>query len=433
MPYQPGSRIKTGEKASKIGHLDVIESELVRKLVADFESPEVPINEAEIRTESFSTVAQPHDLIFAVDGSMQVIQSDYSRHKEICFIKTALLRLNKKMLDQVDPESPHPLALKKILEDSALFHATVFPLKNVLIAGEKNLYHSVRQIIYESTRDPKLNGEIMETLKWLSYSKWNRESTKNSPSFECPHCSSEISLPFNVEVGACSQCDGEVYLTDMLGFHLDMLENSAPSSVASSYMLVHEFLLLVTGIRHFFNAGKFDTLSRCLFIKDGPLSFRSQYVKLTAAIREFFIYAKEMGVTVYMVGQEKTGIFVDHLSLIKHKMEDESFFILSNQYIREEIQRREAVNDYGYRTNYGNKVLVKTDDYHSIVISVPTGEYCDSSAIEDFIGLERIITTLKSLRSYRYEGAIVPIELVNGITSLSTYPSARILKMFANL
>ena len=433
MPYQPGKRLKTREKASKIGHLDVIESELVNRLIDDFESPEIQINETKIELNKIPDESKPHDLIFAVDGSMQVIQSDYSKHKEVCFIKTALLRLNKKVVDQVDMESPHPLALKKILEDSALFHATVFPLKNVLIAGEQNLYNSVRQIIYESVNDEKLKGEVMETLKWLSYAKWDKNSHKPSPAFECPHCSQEINLSFDVEIALCNICDKEVYLTDMLGFHLDMLENSAPSSVASSYMLIHEFLLLVTGIRHFFDAGKFELLSRCLFIKDGPLTFRGQYVKLTEAIREFFEYAKNKGVSVYMVGQEKTGAFVEHLSIIKDKMPNDSFFILSNRYIREEIQRREAINDYGFRTNYGNKVLVKNDDHHSMVISVPTGEYCDSTSIVDFIGLERIICTLKSLRSYRYEGAIVPIELVNGITSLSTYPSARILKMFANI
>lgn len=433
MPYQSGSRIKAKEKASKIGHLDVIESDLVKSLVSDFESPEIPINEAEIKLNNISEDSVPHDLIFAVDGSLQVIQSDYSKHKEVCFIKTALLRLNKKMLDKVDSESPHPLALKKILEDSALFHATVFPLKNVLIAGEKNLFDSVRQIIYDSINDPKLNGEVMKTLKWLSYAKWDSQSRKPSPSFSCPYCEKETSLLFDSEKGDCVHCEKEVYLTDMLGFHLDMSENSAPSSVASSYMLVHEFLLLVTGIRHFFDAGKYDLLSRCLFIKDGPLTFRSQYVKLTAAIRDFFVFAKEKGVTVYMVGQEKTGLFVEHLSLIKNRMSDNSFFILPNKYIREEVQRRTADNDYGYRTNYGNKVFVKNDDYHSIVISVPTGDYCDSNSVDDFIGLERILFTLKSLRSYRFEGALVPIELVNGIASLSTYPSARILKMFANL
>ena len=35
------------------------------------------------------------------------------------------------------------------------------------------------------------------------------------------------------------------------------------------------------------------------------------------------------------------------------------------------------------------------------------------------------------LLSSRYEGALFPIELANNIASLSTYPSAKVLAMFA--
>ena len=40
-----------------------------------------------------------------------------------------------------------------------------------------------------------------------------------------------------------------VFLTDMIGFHLDMGEEAAPDSVASAYMLVMEHLMLFTPIR----------------------------------------------------------------------------------------------------------------------------------------------------------------------------------------
>lgn len=45
-----------------------------------------------------------------------------------------------------------------------------------------------------------------------------------------------------------------VFLTDMIGFHLDMGEESAPESVASAYMLVMETLMLFTAIRFFWDA-----------------------------------------------------------------------------------------------------------------------------------------------------------------------------------
>lgn len=44
---------------------------------------------------------------------------------------------------------------------------------------------------------------------------------------------------------------------------------------------------------------------------------------------------------------------------------------------------------------------------------------------------DAIFGTLPSLASSRFTGALVPIELVNDVVSLSTYPSAHILKIFA--
>ncbi|HMO83415.1 MAG TPA: hypothetical protein PKC18_00695, partial [Lacipirellulaceae bacterium] len=48
----------------------------------------------------------------------------------------------------------------------------------------------------------------------------------------------------------------------------------------------------------------------------------------------------------------------------------------------------------------------------------------------DLIGLDRILATLPTLVSRRFEGGLYPIELANGIASLSSYPSAKILQRF---
>jgi hypothetical protein len=50
------------------------------------------------------------------------------------------------------------------------YHSTVFPLKHVSVKGIKT-YDAVRQIIFESIKDPMLNDQIIETLKWLVYEK----------------------------------------------------------------------------------------------------------------------------------------------------------------------------------------------------------------------------------------------------------------------
>ena len=220
----------------------------------------------------------------------------------------------------------------------------------------------------------------------------------------------------------------------MIGFHLEMGEDTAPKSLARAYMLIHETMLLFTGVRFFWDRGKFSTLANCLFLKDGPLMMSGQYSKLVIPLRRFFEYAKTHNVEIHLAGQEKTGAFVDHLEVITRWAEDAAVFAPTNDYIRREIQHSPLRSEpYGSRTNYGNKLYVNLDRYHHLVLSVPTGAYVDTSGLDDFVGLERILATLSPIVSHRHECALVPIELANGLASLSNYPSASILKVFADL
>ncbi len=159
------------------------------------------------------------------------------------------------------------------MTDAAMYHATVFPMRYVTVPG-MNVYHAVRNAIFESVKDASLDGEPMETLKWLAYEKWDGHQ-KSLPAFQCPHCDSErATLPYDAESGEWPACRKEIFVTDMLGFHLEMADDAAPDSVATAYMLVHETLLLFTGVRHFWEH-KRELLPGCLFLKDGPLYIRA--------------------------------------------------------------------------------------------------------------------------------------------------------------
>jgi len=434
MPYKGGKRLG-GESASKLGHLEVINSELVNEIIAQFEDNNPVEVDSEANWHSIPKDIKPLRLIFAVDGSKQTIRSESPPYKELSFVKTALLRLDQVALDKIDQRAPHPMALRDIMADSAMYHATVLPLKGISIKGVNN-YDAVRKIIYDSLRDSSLNGEPYQTLKWLAYEKWSGEK-KSSPGFSCPNCRRNLDgLPYDADEGRCTHtdCRAQLYLTDMIGFHLEMSDDTAPDSLSTAYMLFHETLLLFTGIRFFWQSEKYNVLAKTLFIKDGPLSLHSQYSKLVPSIRNFFEYAKLKDKTVYVIGQEKSGSFVDHLEIIARHAPTKSIFYPNDEYIRKEIQHRPERSDpYGERTNYGNKVFVKLDKYHHLVLSVPTGQHTDSSSMEDFIGLSHILATLPKLISHRHECALVPVELANGVASLSSYPSAAILKIFADI
>lgn len=432
MPYNAGTRLP-GERASRLGHLDVLNSELVNKLVKNFQEDSASISTINPDWESVPEEGKPLSIIFGVDGSVHPIESETPPYKRLAFVKTALLRIDQFALSKIDKDTPHPLALRDILSNSALYHATVFPLRHVSIPGT-NIYNTIRQIIFESIKDESLNGEPMETLKWIAYEKWDGKE-KELDEFGCPHCGEvKAILPFNAETGKCPACQGDLFLTDMLGFHLDMISDAAPDTIATTYMSIHEVLLLFTGIRYFWENNK-EILSECLFVKDGPLTIRAQYSKLVNPIRRFLVFARDQGHPVHIIGQEKSGRFFEHLEVIGRKAPFGHLFIPSNPYIKKEIQQRpETGAPYGRDTNYGVKVFVKLSEYHQMVLSIPTGDhdFDNNLSISDIIGSNRIIATLPFILSNRFEGGLLPVELAHGIASLSTYPSAQILKIFSD-
>lgn len=441
MPYAQGTRL-AGETASKLGHLAVIESKWVKSLVEDFESMHVLDGDPSQTpwAEFDPTGVEPLRGIWAVDGSFVSVRSQQKPPKEVAFVKTALLMLDKAKLDVIDKDLPHPLLLRDALKDSGVQHATVFPLKNVRTSMGTN-YEAVRHIVRDSISVDQ-GGLFNETLKWLAYKQWDANSTVSSPGFECPHCSKPImeGLPHGADTSNCPHCKGEVFLSDVWGFHLEMDEESAPDSLASSYMLVMEHLMLFTAVRLMWHHTDRKLVSDTLFIKDGPLTLRSQYSKLVPNIRSFLQHSKNINRPVHIIGQEKSGVFFDHLSSIvrftpPHTRDERLRYApLTHEFVRREVYRSpDLSNPYGLRTNWGEKMYVKVDPGAFMVLNVPTGDYLSDNnrpSTEDLIGLVRILATLPSLVSHKFEGALYPVELANGIASMSSYPSASILQRF---
>lgn len=429
MPFQAGDKLP-GERASKLAHLDVLKSPLVTELCKSFEDPKVEQPSSPSTWVSIPAVGKPLPLVFGVDGSVQVIESSSKPHKALGFVKTAMITLDRPALATLDAQEPHPFAVRDILEKSQLYHATVFPLRNVRISG-KTTYHAIRHIIFDSLRDPTLQGQVFETLKWLAYEVWDGQP-RDLPFFECPHChQTKATLPYNTDQGHCPACNGEIFLTDMLGFHQSMGEEAAPDSLATDYMAVQETLLVFTGIRYFWDNSK-ETLATALFIKDGPLSIRAQYSKLVNPIRRFLKFAQNCGVDICLIGQEKSGAFWEHLELIGDYAPSSSFFVPDHKYIRSEIQHRpEDGAIYGKDTNYGAKVFVKLDDRHKFILNIPNGNISDPQD-PNLIGANGIFSTLGQLLSARYENALLPVQMAHSVASLSTYPSAKVLSIFAD-
>lgn len=443
MPYGSSGRLGA-EGASKLGHLDLTKSEWVKSLVDSFEHAPPPLGpEDSAYWHPVPEDAEPLPHVWAVDGSLASVASTDKPPREVAFVKTALLSLDQTKLAEIDPEQPHPLLLQDVMRDSGVFLPTVFPLRNVRTPLGTN-YDAVRHIVKETLRNEH-DGEFHRTLEWLAFGEWRPEGPHRSPSFECPHRGPNaedkhevLGLPAGVVEDDCPVCGGRVFLTDLIGLHLDMADDAASDTVASGYMLVAEHLMLFTPIRLLWHHSDPSILDRTLFLKDGPLTLRTQFSKLVPPTRAFLQHAIECERPVYICGQEKTGAFADYLMANTFETppvtpDDPPYYrVLTHSDVRHDIQRSSLdPADYGFRVNWGEKVLLKLDPYTRLALSIPTGEYIRNAnfpAMTDIIGLSRILATLPRLVSRRHESALYPIELAHGIASLSSYPSATVLK-----
>ena len=440
MPYQQGKGNRLPpERASKLGHLEVIQSELVQKLCKSFNDPEFTEHtNSSSNWQPLPTDGKELNIIFSTDGSIQFIENPNPPFKAIAFVKSALLRVDQYAISKIDKDIPNPFALRDLMKKSALYHSTAFPLRNVFIEGKSN-YDAVREILFESVKDKGLNdsleGAMMETLKWIAYEKWLDSPKTELENFGCQHCKKNVAtLPFNEEKGSCPKCNGDIFITDMFGLHQGMTDDYAQNQVASDYMGVSETLMIFTPVRFFWENNK-EVLNNCLFVKDGPLSLRATLAKLSAPIRRFFEYSQSKGIEIAMIGQEKTGQFFDHLQLIGNSAPITSCFIPGNDYIQAQIKNNNTTAVYDSDTNYGAKLFVKMNDYHKMVINVPTGqrgEFVTNPSQAHLINFKNIVATLPKILSNKFEGALLPIELANKIASLSTYPSAKSLELFAD-
>lgn len=60
------------------------------------------------------------------------------------------------------------------------------------------------------------------------------------------------------------------------------------------------------------------------------------------------------------------------------------------------------------------------------------GSFIISPDPDSLISFDRILGTLSKILSSKFENGLMPIELANSVASLSTYPSAQVLKLFTD-
>lgn len=424
------------ERASKLGHMKVIEHEHVRRLLRQFQTVtpdgDAPLGKCDGRVDLDSDSSIKY--IITIDGGQAIIPNEVRRDKRVAYISVCAMLVRREDIERLraDPIID-PRDLTRMFEDRVWYQPAALPLAGIRIPGE-----SVKETVRRTIDAVLEYSRLYDDLHFLVYRKWDStydmdpNTNPGAPHMDCLMCEERIYLPKDAYNFQCPECGFNHRLSDYLGIAQRMPDNWSREEAASSLRNAMETLTLFHFVFRYWD--KPDILSQILFLKDGPLLLRAQLSRLVEPIRDLVETLKAAGTRLNLAGIEKNGELVDHIEDIKkHLQEPGDYFLPSVAYMFEEVAG--ITFDparYRNRVQYGSKVVIRLGPDHVIPIDVATGEFCMTPTAADLIGFQDIAVVLSEMISYSHNNALIPVKLANSFSSISQQPSGDILQAFTN-
>lgn len=430
---------RPAEYASKSSHSHIINDPTVKSFLSNCYLPvsaENVVFQKEQNVKYEPSIENPIEHIIAVDGGYSEVPVRVEfPSSTICFFQFGALAFSVGDLESLDEQlfiDPDDIAKLKRIQRLKL----AIPVRNMALRGESTLTDSVRKTLYDFFCQEGHNGSLIKTLQWFIFegykSKWKTDWQLAS----CPICrrshiilrQSEMSNDYKF---TCSECGGEILLTDVFRLHEVIDDEIGAGGILAYVTTTIEQIIIVHLIRIILNL-KPKLLEKILFIKDGPLAFFGQTANMHKPMRSLVKFLFENH-NLYLAGLEKTGAFVEHADEISKKLLKGSILILDNDYIYRYIipGRSDPNNPYGRTTYYSNKVIFKTRYGSMYVANFPTTKIIPYPTDKDLKNLQVMLTNIEKLKCDMYDSALMPVALVNKLVSLSNHPSSQILKRFA--
>ena len=424
------------ERASKLGHVKLIEHEHVSRLIRQFEradtAADAPIGGISGRIDLL--VPSQIRFVVAIDGGQAVIPNEVRRDKRIAFIKVCAMLIRREdiaFLRQNPVIDPRDLA--KMFDGGVWFQAAVLPLAGISIPGE-----SVKETIRKTVDAVLEYTKLYETLNYLVSRIWdpsydmNPNTNPRAPHMDCLRCGVAVWLPRNAINFECPSCHYPHRLGDYLGIAQEAPEDWTREEAVMSLRSALETLTLFHFIIRY-SQSQPEVLPQTLFLKDGPLLLRAQLSRLVEPIRALIVAVRDRGLRLQLAGIEKNGELVDHIEdLKKHLPDPGDYFLPTVRYMIEEVAGLQYdPTKYRNRVQYGSKVVLRLGPDHVVPLDIPTGDFLPEPTMKDLIGFTETAGVLAEMTSYSHDNALIPIKLVNEYSSISERPSGDILKAFA--
>jgi hypothetical protein len=421
------------EAASKVAHMKLLQNATVTALVTQFEATDPnldpPVGERTGTVDLSVDPAITH--VVTTDGGEVVVPNPFRREKAVGFVNVATTVFSLEELATLRSEFwLDPREEARIIRESQHLTPAVLPLAGVSLPN-LSVKQSIRMMVHHAL---EYSG-LYPTLDFLVSRGWDSSYQMpgpDSPAMLCRGCRREFPLPRSARAFACPACRHGHTLSDYLGIGEDSSDDWGRADSVKQLRDVIETLSMFSVVRGLYEHP--ESLSKVLFVKDGPLLLRAYLYRLADAIRAFVAWLKQRGATLKLVGIEKHGELVDHVEFIKQHLPNAGdFFLPTVEYVVREIKGAEFPSDpaeYRNRVSYGAKLVARVGPDHILALNVPTGEFMLEPTPEDLLGLGDILRGLSRLVSYRYPNALMTVVATNAAASLSFNPSGRILDQF---
>ena len=436
MAYDSYNGKRPMEYASKINHSEIIKSAEIEQFFESYQTVELDLGKHIMPKGYDIKYGSPKNInhIFAIDGSYkEIFTNKQFPSVSIAFFNIGVLSFAMMDYDSISASKfIDPSNLKKLKEVSKI--SFVIPTNNIVSKDGTNFVDSVRTCIHNIFSDEKHSSlkinSLNSVLEWVIFEEWDNQI--NQVQFSCPNdeCDHEVIFNKGEHEKECPICGKKVFLTDFLKLDKLITEPNGASGIVSFLCNTVEQLYVAEIIKYFLDV-KPDALSEIVIIKDGPLAFFSKTFKLCAHYRNLFSFLSKKALSVYLVGLEKSGTFVEHAILIKEKLKKGKYYIFNEDYIKKYVERSQSASIYGSNTYYGKKVMYKTEAGDVLIVVLPVKEYGAELSANDLIGTEVCLQTLSKLRCNMYDNSLVPIAIINKLVSIAELPSSNILEKFS--
>jgi hypothetical protein len=439
MSYTSRNGRRPSEYASKINHSHIISDPVIKGFLATCDYPksseEVKIDDRLIYTVKM-VQENPIKNVIAIDGGRQEIPVKRNFPSSlVTFFQFGALYFSIADLENLYIK-PHiePSEMAKLKEIQR--YKFVLPTKNIKTTGELTLTSSIRKTLHSYFSAPQDGGDrFIDSLKWFLFEEYQNEKSTWNLAW-CPSCGKrDVSLSeSNIKSDMtfdCPSCRQDIYLTDAFRLHEIIDDELGATGIISYLGSVLEQMVLIHLIRVILRT-KPSLLNEILFIKDGQLAFYGQTANLHRPMRKLINYLFDNH-NLYLVGLEKSGVFVEHADEIAANLKPGTALLLNNDHIYKYITPGKASSSdpYGSTTYYGNKVIYKSSDKRVYVVTIATRNVVSSPDSSHFQNLDILLQNVKKLKCDMYDSSLIPVSLVNKLVSLSNRPSSILLEKFA--